>query len=96
MRISVTFRDIDSSDPLRNHAEEKLAKLDTFLTEAADIHVILEMEGNEHKAEMNVLEKNLKTSASATSDDMYKSINAAYDKLERQLRRHKERRTEHR
>ncbi len=97
MKISYTFRDMDSSQALKDLADEKLPrKLGPFMTPAADLHVIVEMEGKLHKIELTLKDKNLKTGAAAESDDMYKSLAQAMDKLERQLRRHKERRTEHR
>lgn len=92
MHVSYTFRNIASSDALRDAARERIErKLGPFLTDGAELHVILETEGLSHIAELNVLEKQLKTSARAESEDMYKSVHDAIDKLEKQLRRRKER-----
>lgn len=96
MNLSFTFRHHESSDSVRSLVTEKLdKKLKPFLDDGADLHVILEVDADVQRAELTLVQKEIKTSARADSADMYKSVDQAITKLRRQLRRHKERRTDH-
>lgn len=96
MNLSFTFRHHESSDSVRSLVTEKLdKKLKPFLDDGADLHVILEVDAGVQRVELTLVQKDIKTSARADSADMYKSLDQAINKLLRQLRRLKERRTDH-
>ncbi len=97
MNLNFTFRQHEASDAVRALVTDKLQKkLQPFLAEDAVLHVILALDGSSQRAELTLVQKDLKTSAGADSDDMYKSVDQAIAKMRRQLRRHKERRTDRR
>lgn len=88
MNIVITGRHFDVTDPIKAHASEKISKLDKFLTKLLEAHVILSVEKFRHIAEITVLGKNLKVTATETTSDMYASIDKAVASLEERLRKH--------
>lgn len=95
MQISVTGHHVDVTDSLRNYTNEKLDKLERHFDHVTDVHVILSVEKTRHKAEATVNISGGKLFADATKDDMYAAIDGMTDKLDRQIRKHKEKITDH-
>lgn len=90
--ITVTFRHLDPSDALRQHAEKKLAHVIGVIPGATDIHVILSTETHHRqKAEFVVHASHTQLTAHAETGDMYAAIDQAVAKLDRQARKLKER-----
>lgn len=85
---------MDASDSLRSYASEKVEKVaDKYLKNAVEAHVILSAHKNRHihGAEINIHASRFVISAHADLDDMYAAIDTAVDKVEAQLRKHKDR-----
>ncbi len=92
MQFSVTFRKMDPSDAIREHAYERIQRLQKYLTDPITANVVLDVERYRHKVDVNiVLHNGLLLKAEEATDDMYKSIDRAVEKLERQVRRYKDR-----
>ncbi len=91
MQTSVTFRHMNASDALKNHAIEKFARLEKYLDEAADAHVILSTERYLFKAEITIGTHGLVICAKEVSSDMYNSIDRAVEKVEKQVKRYRDR-----
>jgi putative sigma-54 modulation protein len=90
MNISSTARHYDLAPALKDYAEEKVVNLKKYFDHIVTAHVIFSLEKYRHKVEIT-LHVNGKDFVSAEeSDDMYMSVDRSVDKLERQLRRHKE------
>ncbi len=87
MKITITFRHLTSSPAIKEHVEAKLERLDKYARKPLEAHVILDLEKNRHTAEIVVTGKGVQTTGTFTSDDMYTSIEAAVDKVEKALRR---------
>jgi len=91
MQIAVTFRHMESSSPVRKYAEEKLDRLKKYIEEPIDAQVVLSVEKKiRHNVEVTIVAKGITIKGSEESADMYASIDAVVDKLERQLKRYKE------
>ena len=90
MQISVTFRHMESSDALREYAEEKSERLRKYLVEPVEVHWVLSVEKIRHRAEATMVAKNLNIKAHEETQEMYSAIDKAGDKLEKQVRKHKE------
>lgn len=88
MQLSVTFRHMDSSDALKQYTEEKVAKVAKLLPRVVSAHVILGVEKLTHKCEVLIDSGHLHCRGSASSENMYKSIDEATDKIIRQVKRH--------
>lgn len=94
MQVSVTFRHMDASDALRAYAVEKVDRIVTkYLKNAVEAHVILA--ANRHRqhnvAEINIHASQFDISAHAENPDLYAGVDLAVDKVEAQLRKHKDR-----
>lgn len=91
LETTFTFRNMDSTDALRDHTNEKLEKLDKYLVRPAAAHVIFKFEGAEHVAEITLNIKGGRFVGTEASNDMYNSIDGAIEKLKKQLSKQHER-----
>ncbi len=95
MQITVTGRHFEISDPLRQHIETKIRKLTRYLDGITDVSVVLSVEKHRHIAEMNLLIKGKSPIRGVEeTHDMYLSVDTALDKIERQIRRYKDKGTD--
>ena len=90
MQIELTGHHIEVTDSLRNYVNEKTARLERHFDKVSNIHVILAVEGDRHKAEATVLMSGHDVFANCIEDDMYAAIDGLVDKLDRQVKKHKE------
>jgi len=97
MQVNITFRNMFATDALRNHVHDKLAKVvDKYLDKVTEAHVTLSLERYLHQADINLHAGHFHVRGKDKSEDMYASIDIAIDKIERQLKKHKERLKNHR
>ena len=91
MKFSVTFRRMDATDAIKQYAEEKVKKIKRYFPEPITAHVVLSLERYQHRADINItLSNGLVLKGSETSEDMYSSIDLAVGKIERQVRKYKD------
>ncbi len=91
MQIDITFRRMDPSDALRNYLNDKMGRIRKFLARPSHAHVVLTSERFRNKADITLtLNNGLFVKGVDTSDDMYFSIDQALARIEKQLRKYKE------
>jgi len=95
MQIDVTGHHVELTDPLRNYVNEKFERLERHFDHVTDVHVILSVEKLRHTAEATIHISGGKLFADSTSEDMYAAIDSLTDKLDRQIKKHKEKLTDH-
>ena len=95
MQLSVTGHHIEITDSLRNYVDTKLAKLERHFDNMTDIHCVLTVEKLEHKAEATIHVGGGTIHAEQTEPNMYAAIDILVDKLDRQVKKHKEKLTDH-
>lgn len=96
MNANVSFRHMDSSPALRDYAVRKLERVvDKYVNGRVDASITMSVEKFRHIANFKVQIKNLTVKVDHSSEDMYSSIDLALDKIERRLRRHKDRLRSH-
>lgn len=95
MHITVTFRHMDSSDALRIYAEEKTERFQKYLSEPIEVHWVLSVEKIRHIADAAITASGVTIKAQEATGDMYSAIDAVLDKLEQQVRKHKEKLKDH-
>lgn len=95
MQVTVTFRHMESSDALRKYAVEKSERLAKYLFEPIEIHWALSVEKIRHIADVNITANGATVTAQESTSDMYSAIDMALDKLEKQVRKNKEKRKDH-
>ena len=95
MQISVTGHHVDVTTAMRNYVANKVEKIERHFDLASDMHCVLTVEKLRHKAEATVNVNGGRIHADATEDDMYAAIDGLVDKLDRQVRKHKEKLADH-
>jgi putative sigma-54 modulation protein len=95
MKVNYTGRHVELTEPLKTHVKERLDKMASYLDDIIDVHVILGVEKHRHMAEITLKTRASAFVASATTDDMYQSINQAVDKLEAQAHKLQGKRNTH-
>jgi putative sigma-54 modulation protein len=85
MHVSVTFKNLESSDALRSYVQKKLDRFDKLLDNPAEANVVFSVEKIRHTAEINLTSDRLSLYAKDESENMYSSIDLVVDKLKKQL-----------
>lgn len=96
MQISVTGHHLDITEALKSFVESKFNKLERHFDHVTDVHVILSVEKVNQKAEATVQVSGAKLFAEDHQQDMYAAIDGLVDKLDRQIKKHKEKISSHR
>jgi putative sigma-54 modulation protein len=96
MQTSVTFKNVDTSEHLKSYVQEKLDRLDKFLDNPAEANVVLRVEKFRHIAEVNINGDRLNVIGKEETDDMYSAIDMVLDKLEKQIKKNKQKIRDHR
>ncbi len=91
MQVSVTGRHVEITDGIREHVYRKLRReLDDF-PRITSVHVILAVEKHRHIAEVVAqAPPHIRVEAEADKENLYLAIDAAIEKVARQLRRQME------
>ena len=91
MKFSVTFRKMDATDAIKKYAEDKVKKIKRYFPDPIQTHVVLGLERHMHRADISItLHNGLVLKGTESSDDMYSSIDLAAAKIEKQVRRYKD------
>jgi putative sigma-54 modulation protein len=95
MQISYTFRNLDSSDFIKEYAREKVERMNKYLDRASEAHVVYTLERHNHICDITIHAGAFSMRGREKSEDMYASVDLAMDKIERQLKRYKEKLKHH-
>jgi len=95
MQMNITFRQFGASDSLKEYAREKVDRVNRLLDRAGEAHVVLSLERHLHHADITIHSGTWVLRGREKSEDMYASIDLAMDKIERQLRRYKDKLKSH-
>lgn len=92
MQFSVTFRHMEATDAIREYARDKSDRIKKYFPDPISAHVVLSTErGYLHVADVNIqLHNGLQIKGHEVTEDMYSSIDLVIAKIERQVRRYKE------
>ncbi|MBF5045039.1 ribosome-associated translation inhibitor RaiA [Aggregicoccus sp. 17bor-14] len=90
MQLTITFRQFGTSEALKEYAKERVERVSRLLDRASEAHVVLSLERHLHHADITLHSGAWVLRGRDKSDDMYASIDLAMDKIERQLRRYKD------
>ena len=89
MRFTITGRNIEVTQGLREAVEDKLGKLDRFFAPATEAVVRLSVQKDIQKIEVTIPVKGHIIRAEESRSDMYVSIDLVEEILERQLKKYK-------
>ncbi|MGH8285145.1 MAG: ribosome hibernation-promoting factor, HPF/YfiA family [Steroidobacteraceae bacterium] len=96
MQLSVTGHHVEVTPALRGYVEKKLERIARHFDNVIDVHCVLTVEKLRQKAEATLHVSGGSIHADATEPDMYAAIDALTDKLDRRVKKHKEKRCDHR
>lgn len=96
MQLNLTGHHIDVTPALRSYVTEKMARLERHFDNVTNMHVVLTVEKLRQKAEATLhVSGGGNLFADSTHEDMYAAIDSLTDKLDRQIKKHKEKLKDH-
>jgi putative sigma-54 modulation protein len=95
MQLKLDGHHIEVTPALRGYVTKKLDRVMRHFERVIDVHCVLSVEKLEHRAEATIGVSGAVIHADASHDDMYAAIDALADKLDRRVRKHKEKRSDH-
>jgi putative sigma-54 modulation protein len=93
MNLQVTGHHLDVTPALKDYLTSKLDRLTRHFDSVIDVSVILSMEREQRKVEASIHVRGRDLFAESQDPDMYAAIDALVDKLDRQIVKHKEKRS---
>jgi putative sigma-54 modulation protein len=90
MNIIITGRHLELTGNLKQYAEAKIRKFNKYLNNITEAAVILSVEKYRHKAEVLLRVNGMMIQAESVTGEMYSSIDEVVEKLERQVKKYKE------
>jgi len=96
MQIKITGNHVDTGETLKTFIEEKLLRIERHVKPIQQVHVILHVDKNQHRAEATINLRGTQLFAQSVGENMYAAIDTLIDKLDRQAIKHKEKMKDHR
>lgn len=95
MQLNLTGHHVEITDALRKYVDEKFERVQRHFDKVTNTHVILSVDNVRHKAEATVNMSGNNIFAEHIEEDMYAAIDGLIDKLDRQVKKHKEKIKDH-
>ena len=94
MQLAIAGKNLEITDSLRKYVEKKIGRLDRYLPNIIDARVELTVENTRAAKDSQIAQVTLRTKhailrAEEASSDMFASIDAVFDKMQRQADRYK-------
>ncbi|ART80809.1 ribosome hibernation promoting factor [Oceanisphaera avium] len=90
MQINLTGHHVEITESLRDYVNNKFAKLERHFDNITIVHVVLTLEKLQQIAEAKIHLSGGEIFATCQQEDMYAAIDGLFDKLDRQVIKHKE------
>ncbi len=95
MQLNVTGHHIEITPALRSYVQKKLERIERHFEQVIDVHCVLSVEKLRQKAEATLHVSGSAIYADSTEENMYAAIDLLTDKLDRCVKKHKEKLTDH-
>lgn len=95
MQLNLTGHHVEITPSLKEYVNNKLVRIERHFDHLTDVNCILSVEKLRHKAEAKINVSGGTVFADSVADDMYAAIDSLIDKLDRQIKKHKEKLTNH-
>jgi putative sigma-54 modulation protein len=95
MQLDLSGHHVEITESMRGYVLKKFEKISRHFEQVIDIHCVLTVEKLRHKAEATLMMRGNKIYADATEINMYAAIDALSDKLDRCVKKHKEKVSDH-
>jgi len=86
MQIAVTFRHIEPNEGMKDYVKEKVEKLEKYLENPREVHVVLSSEKFRQIAEITVISDGMTLNSQGRDSDLHAAVDQMVDKIERQVR----------
>jgi putative sigma-54 modulation protein len=86
MQVAVTFRHMETDDGVKAYVRDKVQKLQKYILNPTEIHVVLAVEKFRHIAEITIVGNGGAFNSQGRDNDLYAAIDQMVDKVERQIR----------
>jgi putative sigma-54 modulation protein len=96
MQLNVTGHHVEVTESMRGYVEKKLERIGRHYDQVLDAHCILTVDRLRHKAEATLHVRGTAIHTQAWDENMYAAIDLLTDKLDRCLKKHKEKVSDHR
>ncbi len=90
MNLTISGHHVDVTPAIREFVMNKLERVRRHFDHVIDVAVVLTVEKQRQKAEINLHLRGKDLHCEATDNDLYAAIDALVDKLDRQVVKHKE------
>ena len=90
MQVNISGQHLEVTQALRDSINDKLARLERHYDKITNVQVILSVEKLQQKIEATLNIPGGEVVGNAVNEDMYAAIDSLYEKLDRQLIKHKE------
>ena len=87
MQISVTFRQLEPTEALKNYVTDRLNKFKRYLDGPVEAHVVLGLEKFRHLADVTIDSNGRIIKGREENADMYAAIDLVMDKIDMQLKK---------
>ncbi len=95
MQLNLTGHHVEITEAMRAYAEKRMERVWRHFGKVIDVHMVMSVEKNVHKAEATVHVSGSDIHADAIDENMYRAIDALADKLDRCIIKHKEKQVDH-
>jgi putative sigma-54 modulation protein len=95
MQLEVSFKQMEHSDALRGYVVEKLGKVLKPLVEPINAQIVLQVEKYRHIVKVTIHANGIVIKGREETNDMYSSIDLVLDKLDRQVKKYREKIVQH-
>lgn len=95
MQIAISGQQMDVTPPLKEYVTQKMGRIERHFDNLTNTTVVLHVEKTRHLAEATINTKGATLHANAEAEDMYAAIDELMRKLDSQVRKHKEKSTNH-
>jgi len=90
MQVAVTFRHMETDEGVKVYVRDKVQKLQKYILNPTEIHVVLAVEKFRHIAEITIVGDGRSLNSQGRDNDLYAAIDQMVDKMERQIRERRE------
>jgi len=90
MQVAVTFRHMETDEGVKAYVKEKVQKLQKYIENPREVHVVLAVEKFRHIAEITMVGNGGTFNSQGRDNDLYAAIDQMVDKMERQIRERRE------
>ncbi len=90
MKYNIRGNKIDVTKAIEDYIKSKISKVEKYFNDTAEAKAIISAKGKEQKVEVTIWSGKYNVRAEEINEDLYAAIDLVLDKLERQLKKYKD------